>query len=227
MQHDNNSYAVPDERLQISGAAGKLGMGRDIGTAEVVHTLFGKAEVRIQREQDRAAWFWPLLVLVIVAMGGGAWRLLRPQEQSEPLKIIELSKQNTAVSPPVVPVPGENLSSEVAPVAVTAASKIETKSDSKIRPPESGKSQPGISSPMREKNHPNGQPAEPPVQGKESSGPAKPTVKQNPMPAAQSSVLHVEIRGHEKTAPSMESNQGALTATGQNAQQVQPDSQQP
>ena len=53
MWHEISQYDIPDRQLLAAKAQSSVGRRKDIGEAVITHTIFGKARVRIIREQDK------------------------------------------------------------------------------------------------------------------------------------------------------------------------------
>lgn len=119
MQDDKGQYDLPDERLRFAHEPGKLGEGRDLGRAEVVHTWFGKVKVRVTHEQaEPISWLWLGAGVVVVVLAVMAWKMIGSQDQLEPFRIIELPTARHAVPELPAPVASEVVDREGAPMAL-------------------------------------------------------------------------------------------------------------
>lgn len=73
MGHEISQYDIPDRQLLATKAQSRAGMGEDIGEAKIIHTIFGRAKVRVIREQDKKRRAWLLATLVVMALAAAAW----------------------------------------------------------------------------------------------------------------------------------------------------------
>jgi hypothetical protein len=75
-------------------------MKTDIGDAKITHTIFGKARVRVIRQQDRSRRKWLIVALVVVTLVAASWQswtvLQHMQKEVPPLPLSE----RVLVSPP-------------------------------------------------------------------------------------------------------------------------------
>lgn len=85
MAHEIREYDIPDRQLLTTNSQSNAGRWTNIGEAKITHTIFGKAKVRIIREQDkvRRAWMLAGLVLVMAAMATAAWQGWITSNQAE------------------------------------------------------------------------------------------------------------------------------------------------
>ncbi len=72
MVHDISEYDIPGRQLLAAKAQARV--GKDIGEAKITHTIFGKARVRIIREQDKKRRAWLLSLLALAALAAAAWQ---------------------------------------------------------------------------------------------------------------------------------------------------------
>lgn len=81
MQNDTRLYEMPADRLVFTHEI--LGAGRELGEAEIVHTIWGNARVRIIDKQGSSGWIWLLAALGVLAAVALVWRLVAsPDTQS-------------------------------------------------------------------------------------------------------------------------------------------------
>ncbi|HEY5993846.1 MAG TPA: hypothetical protein VIU46_04510 [Gallionellaceae bacterium] len=83
MQNDTSLYEIPADRMVYTHET--LGAGRELGEAEIVNTLWGKAKVRVVNKPGKPGlglvWLW--VVLGIMAAIAAAWYLLaKPQTEN-------------------------------------------------------------------------------------------------------------------------------------------------
>lgn len=90
------SYEIdmPDIQLPSTDAKPRAGTWTEIGKAEITHTIFGKAKVRIIREHDRTRRARLLAALMLTALAAAAWLGWIASQQTEP-------QQSAAPLPPV------------------------------------------------------------------------------------------------------------------------------
>ncbi len=92
MQNETSLYDIPAERMVYTHE--QLGAGRELGEAEIVNTIWGKARVRIIQKQGKSGWTWLLTALVALAAIAAAWYLVArlhtesstPPQVAEPLE---------------------------------------------------------------------------------------------------------------------------------------------
>ena len=83
MGHELSQFDIHDRQLLAAKAQSKVGIGKDIGQAKITHTIFGRAKVRIIREQDkkRRAWLLWILAAMVLAAALQGWFARRQTEQ--------------------------------------------------------------------------------------------------------------------------------------------------
>ena len=105
MGQDTGQIDISDRQLLTSSSQAKASEWTDIGQAEVFHTIFGKAKVRIVRKNDkmRRVLYW-LAIIAIVSIAGEAWFLFqRPgidQVESFPPRLNTKSDMSEPISKP-------------------------------------------------------------------------------------------------------------------------------
>jgi hypothetical protein len=116
MIHEISQLDIPDRQLLASNAPQSI--WTEIGEAQVTHTIFGRAKVRIIRKNDnyhRVLW---LSGMVIVAIAAAVWQGWFTSQQAEPLLSEDLpppvSIKERANAPAV---PSENIVSPAMPPA--------------------------------------------------------------------------------------------------------------
>ncbi len=76
MGHETGQFDSVDRQLMETGAPAKVREWTEIGEAEIVYTIFGKAKVRIIRKHDKMrSMFFLLAALVIVIVAWQGWLL--------------------------------------------------------------------------------------------------------------------------------------------------------
>jgi len=96
MGQDTGQLDISDRQLMDSNSQAKASEWTEIGQAEIVHTIFGKAKVRIIRKQDKmrsAAYLLAMGISLAIAWKG--WVLY---ERTEPKKIESLLPKLTTRS---------------------------------------------------------------------------------------------------------------------------------
>jgi hypothetical protein len=74
MWHEISQYDIPDRQLLATKAQSNMGRRKDLGEAKITHTIFGKARVRIIREQDKIRRARLLMALAVVALAAASWQ---------------------------------------------------------------------------------------------------------------------------------------------------------
>jgi len=103
MSHESGLFVVPEHLMYINIADRTSRPARDIGEARIVNTLFGKAKVRVIREQDkkRKVWLLALLIMVFLLVAGwNGWIALQSSELNQPDESLAVSKGKILVSEP-------------------------------------------------------------------------------------------------------------------------------
>jgi len=103
MSHESGLFVVPEHLMYINIADRTSRPTRDIGEARVVNTLFGKAKVRVIREQDKKRKVWLLAFLIMVFLlvaGWNGWIALQSSELNQPDESLAVSKGKILVSEP-------------------------------------------------------------------------------------------------------------------------------
>ncbi len=132
MQHDTGRFGQP----LVSDTPPRAGTWTDIGDAEVSHTIFGTATVRIYRRQDalRSARLWTLLMLVLIVVA--VWLVRDKARQPEISYVAPPAPPVTAVVPtpeapplrprtyPIQPLTGHSAPAVARPVPLPAASAV-------------------------------------------------------------------------------------------------------
>lgn len=98
--HEISQFDIPDRQLLAGKAQPRSDMRMDIGEAKITRTIFGRAKVRVIREQDKKRRAWLLTVLALMAIVAAAWQgwiaFQQMQSAAPPLSLSERIK----VSPP-------------------------------------------------------------------------------------------------------------------------------
>jgi len=116
MSHDIDRLDIHERQRLVDDTQPRGSVWTDIGEAQVTHTIFGKARVRIHRRQDavRRAWRWMILGVVVTV--GAVW-------------LAWISSQQPEITPATSPVP-EAAQSVLVPMTqpepVRAAEKLPT-----------------------------------------------------------------------------------------------------
>ena len=74
MGHEISQYDISDRQLLASKTQSRVGKGKDIGEAKITHTIFGRAKVRVIREQDKKRRAWLLTGLAVTVLAAAAWQ---------------------------------------------------------------------------------------------------------------------------------------------------------
>lgn len=128
MMHEMSQLDIPDSQLQAVNAPPRVSLSREIGEATIIHTMFGKAKVRIIRKTDgrRRA----LLLLALAAVAWWAWLATQP---AEPMPGV--------ASQPVV---NEKAPESQSPLPATIAPPAAVPEDKPVTPPASEIAKPAI-----------------------------------------------------------------------------------
>jgi hypothetical protein len=99
MGSDLSQFEIPGQLLTI-GSPSRADKSTDIGEAKITHTIFGKAKVRVIREQDRVRRTWLIVALAVVVVSTASWQgwiaLQQMKNAAPPLPLSE----RVLVSPP-------------------------------------------------------------------------------------------------------------------------------
>jgi hypothetical protein len=85
MSNEDSQFDIPVIQLRESKTQPKVSFSREIGEAQITHTIFGRAKVRIIRKGDQARRYIVLAALAVVAVAAAAWQGLFSPQPSEPL----------------------------------------------------------------------------------------------------------------------------------------------
>lgn len=98
--HEISQFDIPDRQLLAGKSQPRSDMRMDIGEAKITRTIFGRAKVRVIREQDKKRRAWLLTVLALMAIAAAAWQgwiaFQQMQSAAPPLSLNERIR----VSPP-------------------------------------------------------------------------------------------------------------------------------
>lgn len=137
MIHEISQLDIPDRQLLASDAQPRAGTWTEIGEAEITHTIFGRAKVRIIRKHDKTRRARLLTALVLAALAVAAWQGWIASQQTESLQNADpLSAGSAKVQVSAPAVQPENIEPPAAPAIV------ENKSGT---PPQAEISKPAIS----------------------------------------------------------------------------------
>jgi hypothetical protein len=87
MSHEINQLDISGIQLRESKTQPKVSLSREIGEARIVHTIFGRAKVRIIRKDDkyRRAMWWTG-IFVTAAISAVIWQEWYATEQTQPVQ---------------------------------------------------------------------------------------------------------------------------------------------
>jgi hypothetical protein len=75
MVHENSQFEMPGIQLRESKTQPRVSLSREIGEAQITHTIFGKAKVRIIRKHDKLhRALWLTAAVVVTAIAGAVWQ---------------------------------------------------------------------------------------------------------------------------------------------------------
>lgn len=99
MKYEIGQIDIPDRQLLATGAP-RVSLSKEIGEAQVVHNIFGKARVRIIRKNDdnhRNMWM-ALLALLLVVVAWLAWVAAQQEQDLPPVESIPAMDESAAAS---------------------------------------------------------------------------------------------------------------------------------
>jgi hypothetical protein len=86
MSQENHQPGIPESRLQANFTQAKSGMWTEIGEAQITHTLFGRAKVRIIRKHDkfrRTLWLSGFALVAVAALVWQGWITAQQMESQQ------------------------------------------------------------------------------------------------------------------------------------------------
>ncbi len=87
MGREISQFDIPNRKLLASGVQPRTDVWTDIGEAKVIHTIFGRAKIRVIREKDKNRRALLLGVLVVTVLATGAlegWIALQEIQRAPP-----------------------------------------------------------------------------------------------------------------------------------------------
>jgi hypothetical protein len=84
MSHENSQFDIPAIQLRESKTQPRVSLSREIGEAQITHTIFGRAKVRIIRKGDQARRNTILAAIAVAAVAAAAWQGWFSPQQTEP-----------------------------------------------------------------------------------------------------------------------------------------------
>lgn len=185
--HEMSQLDIPDRQLRTTSAHPRVSLSREIGEAQITHTIFGKAKVRIIRKHDnvrRALWWAAVMALAAVAWQG--WVASQYPAPTDPASALGAKEQVNAPAAPVeniatpAPLPAEMSQPSVPPAAIdTPAASLQ----SAPQQPAAAAPKAAIAQPQRVMRVPPKPAARPPVETDTTSQPPA----ANDQPAAPAS----------------------------------------
>ena len=98
MSHENSQFEIPVIQLRESRTQPRVSLSREIGEAQITHTIFGRAKVRIIRKGDQARRYMILAAIAVVAVAAAAWQGWLTPQQTEPVQSADLAPAASAVA---------------------------------------------------------------------------------------------------------------------------------
>lgn len=86
MNHENSQFDIPAIQLRESKTQPRVSLSREIGEAQITHTIFGRAKVRIIRKGDQARRNMMLAAIAVAAVAAAAWQGWITSLQTEPMQ---------------------------------------------------------------------------------------------------------------------------------------------
>ena len=147
MVYEISQFGFPERQLLVINAQSRADMTKDIGEAKVIHTIFGKAKVRVIRVQDkkRRAWSWAVLVLAVVS--AVAWQGWIASQQAKSFAPPPISATIRVSEPDFKP---DFIPPATTPAAVTGKPKtlLQAEINSLVSSPKSALPQPLVPKPI-------------------------------------------------------------------------------
>jgi hypothetical protein len=108
MVHENSQFDISGIQLRESKTQPKVSFSREIGDAQIIHTIFGRAKVRIIRKNDKlnralllAAAVVVTAIAAVVWQGWFASQQIEPQQNADPIPSVSAEPNaNTPASSP-------------------------------------------------------------------------------------------------------------------------------
>jgi cytoskeletal protein RodZ len=124
MSHETGQLDSVDRQLLETGAPPKASEWTEIGEAEIVYTIFGKAKVRIIRKHDKMrSGLFLLVMLVIVVVAWQGWVLY---ERSESMQNVDILPEKNSKSDVTAPAAGAENSNESSTAQLLTSKKSES-----------------------------------------------------------------------------------------------------
>jgi hypothetical protein len=122
MNHEFEQTEISAIQLRESKTQPKVSLSREIGVAEITHTIFGKAKVRIIRKHDKIRRKLMLAALLVAALAIAAWQSWLVSQQTEPLPGADPALALSAGAQEAAPA---SQSENIASLAIPPSAKIE------------------------------------------------------------------------------------------------------
>jgi hypothetical protein len=125
MTYEMSQLDIPDRQLLPTNSHSRASMSTEIGEAQIIHTIFGRAKVRIIRKHDnirRTLWLTAMVaVAAVVAVAWLEWvasQQTEPLQSADPASSLNASVQESApaTQPESVTMPAAALSATNEPV---------------------------------------------------------------------------------------------------------------
>lgn len=100
---ETSQSGIAEISVSLPAAQANPSVWTDIGEAEIRHTLFGKARVRIRRRQDDARRAWTWAVSSILLVGATSWLVwVLAQQAPQPANFVPAAGREVPMQPVVV-----------------------------------------------------------------------------------------------------------------------------
>ncbi len=123
MSHEHSQPDMPDRHLLEIDTQPRVGTWTEIGKAEITHTFFGKAKVRIVRKHDKTRHARLLMAIAVTVLAVAGWQGWIASHQAEP-QPADLSSAVSATAQPVTPAAAPEIT--VPPALPAVESKPQT-----------------------------------------------------------------------------------------------------
>lgn len=99
MSHENSQLDIPDRPLL--GPSPHPSVWTEIGEAQITHTIFGRAKVRIIRKHDKLhRALWLLAIVAATAAAWQGWRVLHPADSQQSADSLSSDSVNERLNSP-------------------------------------------------------------------------------------------------------------------------------
>ncbi len=91
MTHENNQHEIQQRQLRPAKTQKSPGLWTDIGEAQIIETIFGRAKVRVIHQHSKTRNASLLTAMLLLVMSAAAWQELTAPHRTEPQQSVELA----------------------------------------------------------------------------------------------------------------------------------------